>query len=307
MDAKLMFVHTLSPLHAGTGQGVGVIDQPIAREKATEIPFLPGSTLKGVFRDACPDAERTNIFGPDTNNADLHAGAVTFTDARLLLLPVRSLRGVFAWVTSPLLLRRLVRDARNVQGLDPLPGKIPAPGEDSGYQVTDSCVLKMAMGTRQNVILEDLSLVPPESKGVNPESNEVNPWAEWLGKALFPLEQDADWRKTLQERLCIVSDDTLSFLLATATEITARIRLEDEKKTVAQGALWYEEALPVETVLVSLVMAATTTKAKSDKVFETVKKLTEKTLQFGGNATVGRGLCKATLIPEIPEANHENA
>lgn len=107
MDAKLLLVQAISPLHAGTGQGVGVIDLPIAREKATQIPFLPGSTIKGVFRDACNDnGLRTKVFGPDTNNADLHAGAVTFTDARLLLLPVRSLRGVFAWVTSPLLLRR---------------------------------------------------------------------------------------------------------------------------------------------------------------------------------------------------------
>ena len=39
MDAKLLFVHALSPLHAGTGQGVGVVDLPIAREKATN-PFV---------------------------------------------------------------------------------------------------------------------------------------------------------------------------------------------------------------------------------------------------------------------------
>src|SRR3990172_983710 len=118
MQAKLLLIHALSPLHAGTGQGVGVIDLPIAREKATQIPFLPGSTLKGVFRDACTDPTlRTNVFGPDSGNPDQHAGAVAFTDARLLLLPVRSLMGVFAWVTSPLLLRRLSRDVNDIEGL----------------------------------------------------------------------------------------------------------------------------------------------------------------------------------------------
>ncbi|RMD58772.1 type III-B CRISPR module RAMP protein Cmr4, partial [Candidatus Parcubacteria bacterium] len=50
MQAKLMFLHALSPLHAGTGQGVGAIDLPIAREKGTEIPIVPGSSLKGVLR-----------------------------------------------------------------------------------------------------------------------------------------------------------------------------------------------------------------------------------------------------------------
>ncbi len=290
MEAKLMFIHALSPLHAGTGQGVGVIDQPIAREKATEIPFLPGSTLKGVFRDACPEGERTNIFGPDTGNAELYAGAATFTDARLLLLPVRSLRGVFAWVTSPLLLRRLVRDTHDVKGLTMPPEKLPSQIEDGKCLVSNGHnALMMTANNKQLLILEDLPLVPEPSP-------QVTEWATWLGNMLFPNPQDQEWQKALQERLCVVSDDALSFMLETATEIIARIRLEAEKKTVAQGALWYEEALPVETILVALMIAANTPKAESADVLRTVKSLTEKTLQFGGNATVGRGLCKATLV-----------
>ena len=114
MEAKLLLVETLSPLHAGTGQGIGVIDQPIAREKATGIPFVPGSSLKGVFRDACGDeGVREQVFGPDSSNGDAYAGAVNITDLRMLLLPVRSLRGVFAWVTSPLLLRRFDKDLKS--------------------------------------------------------------------------------------------------------------------------------------------------------------------------------------------------
>ena len=55
MKSRLVFVHAISPLHAGTGQGVGVIDLPVAREKATGLPYFPGSSLKGVLRDACED------------------------------------------------------------------------------------------------------------------------------------------------------------------------------------------------------------------------------------------------------------
>ena len=126
MQAKLVLIHTLSPLHAGTGQGVGVIDLPIAREKATGIPFLPGSSIKGVFRDACPDDKKVAIFGPETANASDHAGSAHFSDARLLLLPVRSLAGTFAWVTSPLLLRRFLRDVNDSKDLKP-PTNVPAP------------------------------------------------------------------------------------------------------------------------------------------------------------------------------------
>ena len=144
----------------------------------------------------------------------------------------------------------------------------------------------MSVGAGQKVILEDLPL------DFTP-SAEVTTWAKWLGQALF--QQDADWNEHLRERLCVVHDNVLSFLLETATEITARIQLEDQKKTVKQGALWYEEALPAETVLAGLVVAASV-KATPDEVFQAVTPLTAKTLQFGGNATVGRGLCKARLV-----------
>src|SRR5712692_6717045 len=118
MNAQLTFVHALSSLHAGTGQGVGVIDLPIAREKATGIPFLPGSSLKGSLRARCNTKECIDVFGPETSGIatdNNQASAAQFSDQRLLLLPVRSLAGTFAWVTSPYVLRRFVRDLRDIQ------------------------------------------------------------------------------------------------------------------------------------------------------------------------------------------------
>src|SRR2546430_8961306 len=106
-ESCLTFIHALSPLHAGTGQGVGVIDLPIAREKATNLPYLPGSTLKGSMRDECEGNAQTKpncetLFGKANPVSDsAYAGSAIFTDQRLLCLPVRSLLGTFAWVTSP--------------------------------------------------------------------------------------------------------------------------------------------------------------------------------------------------------------
>ena len=111
MQARMLFLHALSPLHVGTGQGVGVIDLPVAREKGTGIPIVPGSSLKGVLRCLVEDDTlRKKVFGPDTSAAHEHAGSVQFGDLHLLFLPVRSLRGTFAWVTSPFLLQRFARD-----------------------------------------------------------------------------------------------------------------------------------------------------------------------------------------------------
>src|ERR1700682_5708296 len=108
-NARLTFVHALSALHAGVGQGAGVIDLPIAREKATGIPFLPGSSIKGALRTRAQQdglsSEYKDIFGSDPFRSEpTRASSVLFSDQRLLLLPVRSIADTFAWVTSPYIL-----------------------------------------------------------------------------------------------------------------------------------------------------------------------------------------------------------
>lgn len=299
-NVKLTFVHALSPLHAGTGQGIGVIDLPIAREKATGIPYLPGSSLKGTLRDLCPDKtdqERGNkkaVFGPDPkiDQASEHAGSAQFSDQRLLLLPIRSLKGTFAWVTSPYLLQRLARDAKCTNGDIPCPAPPPAlTGKQFGVSKTGCALLYRkskpdGKSTIPTVILEDLDL--------DDQSNfDAGAWAEWIGVRAFG---DKD---LIKARLCIVPDDVLTFLLNTATEITARIRLDERVKTVASGALWYEEALPTETLLSGLLVA-TEVKATRAVVFEVVEGVlsNHNTVQLGGKATVGRGVCAVNMWPK---------
>lgn len=290
MQTKLLLLQTLSPLHAGTGQGVGVIDLPIAREKATGIPFLPGSSVKGVLRDAysqtsSPTPAPEKLFGPDMVNAEAHASSVQFSDMRLLLLPVRSISGVFAWVTSPFLLQRFQRDLLHMRDFH-APSLLAPPAAKEGCRVANSGCEIVANGS---VVLEDLSLQAEPSA-------DVNTWAGWLGAHLFP--DDEYWQAAVAARLCIVHDDVLTFLLQTATEITARIRMNEETKTVAQGALWYEESLPTETILTGIVMATPIKKAGTtvDDIFGAVSSLTNRVHQMGGNATVGRGLCQLRLV-----------
>ncbi len=286
MNARLYFVHALSPLHAGIGQGSGVIDLPIAREKATGLPFLPGSSVKGVLRDGSDTVLRTAVFGPDTNNASDHAGAIQVADARLLLLPVRSLRGTFAWVTSPYVLQRFDRDARDV-GLTNLPA-LPQIADDAECATSTSSALKLDVRGSERVVLEDLDLRPTPSEV-------VNQWAEWLGRNA--LGGDPALQSLISGRLCVVHDDLLGFLLTTALEVTARVRLALETKTVERGALWYEEALPAETVLAGLVAATPNAKgnATAEQVFGVLANASAHALQFGGKATVGRGLCRIRL------------
>ena len=288
MTTRLLLIHALSPMHCGTGQAIGGIDLPIAREKPTNIPLAPGSSIKGVLRakGGGNNATHRMVFGPDTEDAADNAGSVQFSDALLCFLPVRSLRGTFAWVTAPFVLRRLMRDATEA-GVDL--GAQPREPEEDQVLVTGERLL--AESTPPKVVFEDFDF-----KAV--PDNALTSLATNLAQHLF--KDDAE-RKLFVSRVCLVSDDVMGLLLHTCTEVTSRIRMDPDTGTVAKGALWTEEALPVESILVGLV-AATPVKQKGGSLPEAkvlidhVKNLTEGTIQIGGNATVGRGLCRLTLV-----------
>ncbi len=299
MNSCLTFIHALSPLHAGTGQGIGVIDLPIARERATNLPFVPGSTVKGVLRDECESSAAhkdrcDNIFGPKVvDDQSSYAGSANFTDQRLLCLPIRSLLGTFAWVTSPFILQRLWRDAADAK-IDGLPASVPVlGGSEENCCVCEPCALRLTQGV---IMLEDLDLTSIADGCENTAA-----WANWIGQQVFP--ENAAWQEMFRQRFCIVHDDVLNFLVDTATEVTARNKLQDDVRTVEKGGLWYEEALPTETILYGLLVAVEV-KADTATVFAAVKDITKTPLQMGGSATIGRGLCRVLL--KLPEGANPN-
>ncbi|MBW8875863.1 MAG: type III-B CRISPR module RAMP protein Cmr4 [Acidobacteria bacterium] len=293
MTTRLALIHAMSPLHAGTGQSVGAIDLPIARERPTGLPLIPGSSIKGALRARSSGRDKQltkDAFGPETANASEHSGAVQFSDAYLLLMPVRSIRGTFAWVTSPYLIRKLARGAREARfALADLPG---SPG------ATNCCILGEALtvgaGSVRKVVFEDLDfIVSGEQKP------RLQAFATTLAGALFPQSSPdwQEWRRSLVNHICLIDDDLMSLVLETATEVTAHIRLDDDTKTVAQGALWYQESLPAETILVGIAVASDVNAANgrsqrsAGELLNHVASLTGGLVQLGGKATVGQGSC----------------
>jgi len=114
MKQTILGLRAETAIHAGTGQNNGVIDMPIQREVHTGYPCVFGSAVKGAFRahaevrrkDMAIDVNK--VFG--TADSDGNTSQISMTDARLLLLPVRSLTGHFKLVTCPNILNRLKRD-----------------------------------------------------------------------------------------------------------------------------------------------------------------------------------------------------
>jgi CRISPR-associated protein Cmr4 len=306
MIAAPVFIHAITPLHSGTGQGVDVIDQPVARERATNLPVIPGSSIKGVLRDAFqsdePEGRRLQhtLFGPPNDNdagpeenkdqkPDEFAGALQFSDARLLLLPVRSLAATFVWTTCPFVLRRLLRDLRAAFGVPPngVPG-VPAVCETLWLSSGADCLL--TVNNQPSMILEDLSA--PASGG----DTAARAWAKWIAQRLFP-NGDAAWQTELAERFAILDDASFTYLAEFATEVAAHVEINDKTGTVDQGKLWYQESLPAETVLVAIVRA---TKPRRDHPglpdeAAVLKAFFDKqvpALQFGGKFTTGQGMAR---------------
>lgn len=267
-------LHALSPLHAGVGQAAELIDLPIARMKGTGIPFLPGSSIKGVLRDARSGVQSNDdkvqaVFGPDRDNAGKHAGALTCTDARLLALPVRSFRGTFAYVTCPLLLTLAARDVASPP---------PIPAVPAGRIIADS-----GLTYQGKVYLDDLDL------GVLPADAGAQAWLQRIASAL------GDARTIFERRFAIVDDETMTFLWETATQLDQRVRIDPDTGTVATRALWLEESLPPETLLIGELLAEPsrhpTLRLTPDQVLAAAFTNGE-ALQFGGKSTIGRGRCR---------------
>lgn len=282
MESRIYHLHTLSSLHCGTGQSTGVIDLPIARDRATNIPLVPGSSLRGVLREEFAISKdqgiEEDLFGPRkiSGSGDSYAGALALGDAHLLLLPVRSLAGIVAYITCPFVLKRYLRDCR-------LSLPIPVPKETQALHVKGN-----KNRINNTVVLEDLDLTPETNK-------ETSDWANAIAQSIYPGDQTA--QLDLIERFLIVPDSLFAYLAETATEIRTRIKINPKTGVVdkEQGALWYEENLPAESVLWGVYAISSSRRPNGDN--RTTSDLeaefpTHSLLQLGGQAGVGRGLVR---------------
>ncbi len=284
--ALILGMYAVSPLHPGSGSEISVIDLPVQREKHTGFPVVWGQSLKGALRHAYEKRDKekaTVIFGPETDRASEHAGAISVGDAKVLLFPVRSAKGVFAYVTSPLVLRRFLEDL-SLAGLQP--GNIPIPEETTVH--SGSAVIISKNG-EHHIVLEDLRL--------KARTADLSGIAEEIAK-VAPISKEG-----LLKRLVIVPDDVFSAFVRVGTEIVARVRINPDTGTVQEGALWYEEFIPRDTVMYAVIAVSKPRKEHAElkdaeSVASELKEFIKDAsyLQIGGDETVGKGFVKLSLV-----------
>ena len=284
-DKALLFIHALTGLHPGSGTALGVVDLPVQRERHTHWPTIPGSSIKGVMRSKCGTRGNADVlaaFGPETSAASDHAGAVAFSDARILAFPVRSLTGVFAWVTCPAVLTRLTRDL-SISGGSKLPD-VPDVEKDHVICVANSPLI--ASDDDDRLMLEEFEF----SRSCDMDAKEI---ADWISESAI---QDQGTAKRLCSHLAILHDDDFTHFVRNATEVVARVGLDYDTKTVRDKALFYEEYLPAETLFYSLVLCSDSRLSGSQlssaaDILQWLCNQVPQTLQIGGGETVGKGFC----------------
>lgn len=295
MENYLLGIYTRSPLHVGSGTSVDIVDLPIMRERITNYPVIPSSSLKGVISAEFynelekkqkgdkeilirkKDSGSEILFGSNDPD-DPFAGAMFFGEAKLLAFPVRSLKGCFAWISCPLVLQRFSRD--------------------TGYHLAipnvepDKCFAPDNVMSSRTVVLEEYPLEQMGKESWDKEKGNVNNILEQLKKVC----DDPVWQTELEKRLVIVNDENFQHFVTATTEIVSRIKMDPKTRT--NENLFNEEHVPNETLFYSVCRYLGERKdgaKRADETFKSIFKNDKTLLQIGGNETVGLGLCEVKL------------
>ena len=260
-------------VHPGAGRSTGFVDLPVARESITEYPVIVGSSLKGALKDRArekwpgkkAEKEDEKVQSPEVEKAfgkQDGAGNLVVSDARLLLLPVRSLTGQYKWATCPYLLERLERDIQRsgyaaklkIPKLDKKPKTGTAQSEGTGKIFLEEREFQID-GKVDSTVIQSIS-------------------------QLMPNKASAD---RLVGQLIVLNDDDFKWFASYGLPINARNVLNEDTKTSLN--LWYEETLPLDCLFYTLFLE------RGEGAIDLVKTLVKELpyLQVGGNETVGQG------------------
>jgi CRISPR-associated protein Cmr4 len=325
-----------TPTHVGSGSDLGVIDLPIQRERHTGFPKFESSSIKGSIREAFereinskaftqatdPDTMIHRLFGFDdggldknqkdvlkkhfpadkeknTENTTSFAGALGFTDARLLLFPVKSMKGVFAWVTCLRVLKQLVKDLQmcspKIQFFD---FNQPFLSDQETYLFST----KSNLVINGKVLLEEYTFsIDNELNGtiqMEQDGKKVD-FPDWLAQYLFN-DDGSYWSEKIKKDIIILPDDDFKDFVNLSTEVITRTKIDNQTGTVAQGQLFNEEYLPSESVLYSLALIAPEFRKENplsaDQAYEFFTKHLPNPIQIGANAGLGKGILSTKLL-----------
>ena len=309
----LEFYRCLTPLHHGAGEGLGPVDRPLLRDSWTQEPYVQSSSIRGKTRLYAGNANGLEYaFGParqsgqDTPNTKGEHGFLSFTDARVLLLPVASRFGTTAFLTSRQALGRLgayaawagrrdlaeqVKELLNFGLVSTLGEKACGcyqPGSECGSGTWLDKVLLVPGARSPSYFLEGLGAVP---KSTDQEIGKLlYELAEQITAGLFPEGAENAAREWLRSRILLAGDKLSELALACATAVEPATAVEGETGTAKDGTLRYTEYLPEGTVLVGLRFEEKHCSTTSFSI------PSQRVLALGAHSTGGKGLVRVETL-----------
>lgn len=286
-----VFLYAVSPVHMGAGQAVDVIDNPIQRERHTQHPCFAGSGIKGALRHSYESLGGSKqdidlLLGPDSNSSTLHAGAISFGDAQLLALPVRSLKGGYVYATCP---QALARAKRLLALTGSAPAWPAATVQDGHCLIANPALLGGEKGDKLH--LEAFEYTAKASEDLAKTAADI------ARRALPEGEAYQFFRDKLASDLVLLSDTDFGYFAQNAMLVEPHVRIDHETGTADDGGLFYTENLPPESLLIAPLMASKTRSGKQEQLLQAEEVLARispllqgRLLQVGGDATTGRGL-----------------
>ncbi|MCD6118780.1 type III-B CRISPR module RAMP protein Cmr4 [bacterium] len=267
-DLAVLGLYAETAMHPGTEGTAGYIDMPVQRERHTEYPVIPGSTIKGVLRAAFKGAEKEEeevkmVFGKEDGK-----GGISVADGMIAAFPVRSLMLPFFWVTCPFVIERIRRILDRYGRIVPPvaaieDGNARTAGEHTG-QITLEDQLVTAEGGLDDGIINAF-------------------------KDLLPADETFEYtRALLKDRLLVVSDACFRDFVRSATQVVTRIRIDQDTGTVAKGAYFIQELIPADTIFISSIRGSGTDEAKD--YIGWLGKRDNSVIRLGGDETIGRGI-----------------
>ena len=297
---KPYILFTVTPLHVGSGRSIGeAVDLPVQKDNLG-FPTIWGSSLKGALRssyhrakekraDRYRDMER-EIFGAEYPEGHEKASSLSVFDAKLLMIPTSSLKGVYAFVTTPLLLKKALtllslimemrgRDEGLKRRIDSVKGLLESsdsPRASSERLVFDGKVMLAGEVVGNVEVSEDLaSKIKVLLEGVS-----------------LPIEVEE-----IASRTVLLPDNDLSLrVIRRSLIVTTRIAVNYDKKVVKHGHLWSEEYVPEMTLYyTALVFQGDNSQALLGNLVSILNpggKGDDFYLVLGGHESIGKGIVK---------------
>ncbi|SDX84639.1 CRISPR-associated protein, Cmr4 family [Acetomicrobium thermoterrenum DSM 13490] len=237
LDSKRVFARAIDPIHIGAGgYRLGLVDNTIIRDPATDVPKIPGSSIAGVAREyytiyemekectLTDEAEKRKhaeekakgIFGDENKK-----GKLRFYDGQIILFPVSSQQGT-VWITTKELMEYWFNEAKS-EGDNRI--NIPKKVSDEAYVV----------------------------KGIKEDSSYLN-----LGWLLLETEKvDFDCSRCIAlpkeidswaGKIVIISEKLFSHVVNDNLEIRTSVKIDPSTGAAEPGKLFTYEAISRGTV-----------------------------------------------------------